>query len=177
MRIEALRGDITLERVDAIVNAANASLLGGGGVDGAVHAAAGPDLLAECREVRRNRWPDGLPEGQAVATGAGRLPARYVIHTVGPKHWEHADGGAELLASCHRTCLATADALGARTIAFPAISCGVFGWRPTSAAPIAVAAVRDFVEQRPGTTIDTVRFVLFDDDALAAFESALTSVE
>jgi O-acetyl-ADP-ribose deacetylase (regulator of RNase III) len=176
MRIEAVRGDITAERVDAIVNAANSSLLGGGGVDGAIHAAAGPDLLAECREVRRTTWPNGLPTGAAAATGGGHLTARHVIHTVGPKHWEHDDGGADLLAACHRNSLATADELGLVTVSFPAISCGAFGWTPGQAAPVAIAAVREYAASHPGSTIKVVRFVLFNDQALRAYASAMGSV-
>mgnify|MGYP003353298361 FL=1 len=102
MRIAVLLADITTQQVDAIVNAAHESLLGGGGVDGAIHAAAGPELLAACQEVRRTSYPDGLPTGQAVATAGGLLPARYVIHTVGPRHWEHDGGGAHLLRDCHQ---------------------------------------------------------------------------
>jgi O-acetyl-ADP-ribose deacetylase len=170
-RLEAVRGDITGQRVDAIVNAANSGLLGGGGVDGAIHAAAGPALLAECRELRRTVLPDGLPTGDAVATGAGRLPATHVIHTVGPRHWEHPDGGADLLASCYRRSLEVADALGLASVAFPAVSCGVYGWEPADAAPIAVAAVREHVGRRTGLVL--VRFVLHDEEALRAFVDAV----
>jgi len=169
--IEVVRADITQQKVDAIVNAANSSLLGGGGVDGAIHAAAGPELLAECQLLRRSRLPDGLPTGQAVATKAGLLPARYVVHTVGPKSWEHADGGAELLAQAHRNSLIEADRVGSRSVAFPAISCGVYGWDPVDAAPIAVAAVREALEDLPH--ISRVRFVLFNQAALEAFEAQI----
>ena len=124
MRIEAVRGDITTERVDVIVNAANSALLGGGGVDGAIHSAAGPALLEECRELRRTSLPEGLPVGDAVATGAGELPARWVIHTVGPnRHAGQTDPA--LLASCFTRSLDVAAGLGARTVAFPAVSAGV----------------------------------------------------
>src|SRR6476646_1499769 len=127
MRLEAVGGDITRERVDAIVNAANSTLLGGGGVDGAIHAAAGPRLLEECRRVRRPSYPDGLPVGQAVATGAGDLLARWVIHTVGPnRHRGQTDPA--LLASCFTTSLEVAAEVGARSVAFPAVSAGVYGW-------------------------------------------------
>jgi O-acetyl-ADP-ribose deacetylase len=170
-RLEAVRGDITRQRVDAIVNAANSGLLGGGGVDGAIHAAAGPDLLEACRALRSTSLPNGLPTGEAVATGAARLPARFVIHTVGPRHWEHPDGGRDLLASCYRRSLEVADALGLHSIAFPAVSCGVYGWEPAQAAPIAVAAVRDHVARGSGLAL--VRFVLFDDEAYRAFAQAL----
>lgn len=170
--VEAVRGDITRQQVDAIVNAANSSLLGGGGVDGAIHRAAGPALLEECRRLRETSLVEGLPTGQSIATGAGALPARWVIHTVGPRRWEHGDGGAALLGSCHRTCLDAALEVGARTVAVPAISCGAFGWEPAEAAPIAVAAVRDWASHQDG--IDLVRFVLFDDVALDAFQRAIT---
>lgn len=175
MRIEVVRGDITAERVDAIVNAANETLLGGGGVDGAIHRAAGPELLEQCRLLRSSTHPQGLPTGGAVATSAGSLAARHVIHTVGPKHWEHADGGAGLLAACHRHSLEVADRLGLRTIAFPAVSCGVYGWSPAAAAPVAMAAVRDFAMAHPSTSVALVRFVLFNDAALAAFADAATA--
>lgn len=169
--LEAVLGDITTQATDAIVNAANPTLMGGGGVDGAIHAAAGPDLLRECREIRRTEYPDGLPTGEAVTTGAGHLPSRFVIHTVGPRYWEHVDGGAELLADCHRNSLAQARRVGARTVAFPAISCGVYGWRTSQAAPIAVDAVRSDVAEHGG--IDLVRFVLFNEGASADFVRAV----
>jgi len=169
--IEVISGDITEQAVDAIVNAANPSLMGGGGVDGAIHAAAGPDLVTECRDVRQRSFPNGLPTGQAVVTSAGDLPARFVIHTVGPKFWEHPDGGAELLAAAHRNCLVEAQRVEAVSVAFPAISCGVYGWRPKDAAPIAVAAVREALGELPEIRI--VRFVLYNDDALSAYRWAL----
>ena len=175
MLVEVVRGDITTQDVEAIVNAANSSLLGGGGVDGAIHAAAGPVLKQACRELRQSALPDGLPAGQAVATTGGDLPARHVIHTVGPKHWEHPDGGAALLAQCHLTSLDVADALGVASVAFPAISCGVYGWSAEEAAPIAVSAVRDFASAHPESSVTKVRFVLFSDDAYAAFDSAVRS--
>lgn len=174
MRIEAVRGDITAESVDAIVNAANSSLLGGGGVDGAIHAAAGPDLLQDCRRLRRSDLPDGLATGDAVATRGGRLTAVWVIHAVGPRHWEHPDGGAELLASCHTRALAVADRLGVASVAFPAISCGAFGWTPAEAAPIAVGTVRAYASSHPSSGIELVRFVLWDEESLAAFAAALS---
>ena len=172
--IEVVKGDITLDTSDAIVNAANSSLLGGGGVDGAIHAAGGPAILEECRALRATSLLNGLPTGQAVATTAGRLPAGMVIHTVGPKHWEHPDGGADLLAQCHIACLSAAVAAGARTIAFPAISCGVYGWSPTDAAPIAVAAVRRWLTEGPTPSIERIRFVVFNDEAERAFSAALS---
>jgi O-acetyl-ADP-ribose deacetylase (regulator of RNase III) len=169
--IEAVHGDITRQRVDAIVNAANSALLAGGGVDGAIHAAAGPALLGECRELRRTRLPDGLPVGDAVATGAGDLPARWVIHTVGPnRHAGQTDPA--LLASCFTRSLDVAAALGASSIAFPAISAGVYGWDVAEVARVAIAAVRGWMAASP-EAVDLVRFVLFDDAATAAFTAAL----
>lgn len=166
MRIRVLRGDITKSAADAIVNAANSSLLGGGGVDGAIHRAGGPEILAECRELRRTRFPDGLPTGQAVATTAGRLPARWVIHTVGPVYAAHREPAA-LLAACHVSSLRVAGELGARTVAFPAISCGVYGYPPAEAAPVAMAAVRE-----ARTSVEEVSFVLFGPDTFAVFSAA-----
>jgi O-acetyl-ADP-ribose deacetylase len=177
VRIEAVRGDLTDQHVDAIVNAANGTLLGGGGVDGAIHAAAGPDLLEACRALRASAFPDGLPTGEAVATTAGRLPARFVIHTVGPVMWEHGhDEGASLLASCHRRSLEVADDLQVTSVAFPAVSCGAYGWTPADAAPIAVGAVRAFAAQHRASSIELVRFVLFNASTLATFERACASV-
>ncbi len=177
MLIEAVRGDLTREHVDAIVNAANSSLLGGGGVDGAIHAAAGPELLAECRGLRRTTLPHGLPTGDAVATGAGNLPARWVIHTVGPdRHRGQTDPA--LLSSCFTRSLDVAAALGASSVAFPAVSAGVYGWAVDDVARIAVGAVRSWAEQHPGDgtgsepAIALVRFVLFSEAALGAFRAA-----
>jgi len=171
MRIEAVPGDITDQDVDAVVNAANSSLLGGGGVDGAIHAAAGPDLLAECRELRRTALPDGLPVGDAVATGGGRLRARWVVHTVGPDaHAGQTDPA--LLRSAFTRSLDVAAEVGARTVAFPAVSAGVYGWAPATVAEVAVAAVRGWAAAHPDA-VDLVRFVLFSPGVLAAFEDAL----
>jgi O-acetyl-ADP-ribose deacetylase (regulator of RNase III) len=168
-RIEAVEGDITAQVVDAIVNAANSSLLGGGGVDGAIHRAAGPALLAECRELRHTALPDGLPVGAAVATGAGDLPARWVIHTVGPnRHAGETDPA--LLASCFRSSLAEAARVGARSIALPAVSAGVFGWAMEEVARIAVDTVRAAPEL---ADLELVRFVLFGARAHASFVAAL----
>jgi len=163
VRIELVQGDITDQQVDAVVNAANSSLMGGGGVDGAIHRRGGPEIIEACRALRRDRFPDGLPAGQAVATTAGRLPARWVVHTVGPVYSAREDRSS-VLASCHTESLKVADELGVVTIAFPAISTGLYGWPLESAAAIAVAAVR----QAP-TSAEEVRFVLFDAAAHAAF--------
>lgn len=171
MLIEAVPGDITDQDVDAVVNAANSSLLGGGGVDGAIHAAAGPGLLAECRELRRTTLPDGLPVGDAVATGAGRLRARWVIHTVGPNaHAGQTDPA--LLRSAFARSLDVAAEVGARTVAFPAVSAGVYGWAPATVADVAVSAVRGWAAAHPDA-VDLVRFVLFSPGVLRAFEEAL----
>ncbi len=175
MRIEAVRGDLTTSDLDVVVNAANSSLLGGGGVDGALHRAAGPQLLDACRLVRSTTHPSGLPTGDAVATTGGSLPARFVVHTVGPIWAEHPVDGADLLASCHRRSLETAAVLGARSVAFPAISCGAYGWRTSDAAPVAVAAVRGFDRDVPTSRIDLVRFVLVSDDSLADFAAAIAA--
>ena len=177
MRLEIVEGDIVGQSVDAIVNAANCSLLGGGGVDGAIHAAAGPSLLAACRHVRATRYPDGLPVGEAVATPGGALAAAWVIHTVGPNRWEQPEGASELLASCHLRALAVADDLGAESIAFPAISCGAYGWTPAEAAPVALRAVRDYATGHPQSGVQLVRFVLFNDSALTAFEAARSALQ
>ncbi|MEO3755334.1 O-acetyl-ADP-ribose deacetylase [Streptomyces sp. B6B3] len=164
-----VRGDITGQHVDVVVNAANSSLLGGGGVDGAIHRAGGPEILEECRALRASRYEHGLPVGQAVATTAGRLPARWVVHTVGPVFSAREDR-SELLASCYRESLRVAHELGARTVAFPAVSTGVFRWPLADAARIAVTTVR--AEARPGRFAE-LRFVLFDEPAHQAFGAAL----
>ncbi|MGV1005103.1 MAG: O-acetyl-ADP-ribose deacetylase [Candidatus Nanopelagicales bacterium] len=135
--LEVRRGDITRVAVDAIVNAANSSLLGGGGVDGAIHRAGGPAILAACRELRRTRYPDGLPTGQAVATTAGDLPARWVIHTVGPVYRAAGARAADLLAAAYSSSLAVARELGAVSVAFPAISTGIYGYPIAEAAAVA----------------------------------------
>src|SRR6266487_4018892 len=171
MRIQLVKGDITQQDVDAIVNAANSSLMGGGGVDGAIHRKGGPEILAECRRIRAERYPDGLPTGGAVATTAGRLPARWVIHTVGPVYAKSEDR-SHLLASCHTEALRVADELGAETMAFPAISTGVYGYPLGEAAAVAVEAVRS-----ADTRVRQVRFVLFDRAAHDAFERALSGAQ
>lgn len=166
--IEAVRADITTQRVDAIVNAANSALLGGGGVDGAIHAAAGPKLLEACRRLRRTSWPGGLPVGEAVATDGFDLPCRWVIHTVGPNA-HRGESDPALLASCFTRSLDVAAELGAGSVAFPAVSAGVYGWDAAEVARVAVAAVG--AHPKPG--IELVRFVLFSDALLGAFTTAL----
>ncbi|MEU6402478.1 O-acetyl-ADP-ribose deacetylase [Streptomyces sp. NPDC046985] len=161
--ITLVQGDISRQHADAIVNAANSSLLGGGGVDGAIHRRGGPAILEECRALRASRYGRGLPTGQAVATTAGELDAQWVIHTVGPV-FGSSPGDPSLLASCYRTSLRVADELGARTVAFPAISAGAYRWPLDDAARIAVAAVRS-----ADTAVEEVRFVLFDSTAYEAF--------
>ncbi|MDP8975420.1 MAG: O-acetyl-ADP-ribose deacetylase [Actinomycetota bacterium] len=164
MRIEAVHEDITRQNVDAIVNAANQSLLGGAGVDGAIHRAAGPELLAECRTL------GGCPTGDAKATSGYRLAARWVIHTVGPV-WRGGDSGEEaLLASCYRRSLEVADELGARSVAFPAISTGVYGYPKEEAASVAVDTIRS-----TPANVELVRLVAFDEQALRLFEDRLSS--
>jgi O-acetyl-ADP-ribose deacetylase len=166
-KIVLLEGDITEQHVDVIVNAANSSLLGGGGVDGAIHRRGGLAILEQCRELRRERYPGGLPTGDAVATTAGNLPAKWVIHTVGPVYSGSA-GDPQLLARCHTRSLEVAEDLGALTIAFPAISTGVYGYPLDEAAPVAIRAVRD-----ARSNAREVRFVLFGPAAYEAFDRAL----
>ncbi|MFI5673841.1 O-acetyl-ADP-ribose deacetylase [Streptomyces cellulosae] len=161
--ITLVQGDITRQSADAIVNAANSSLLGGGGVDGAIHRRGGPAILADCRRLRAGHHGKGLPTGQAVATTAGELDARWVIHTVGPRYSQEEDR-SESLASCYRQSLRVADELGARTVAFPAVSAGIYGWPLEDAARIAVETVR-----ATDTAVEEVRFVLFDERAYEAF--------
>jgi O-acetyl-ADP-ribose deacetylase (regulator of RNase III) len=171
MRIELAQGDITDQDVDAIVNAANSSLMGGGGVAGAIHRKGGPEILEECRRIRATTHGRGLPTGRAVATTAGRLRARWVIHTVGPVYGG-VDRPAELLASCHVESLRVADELGARTVAFPAISTGAYGYPLDEAAAVAIRAVRE-----AETLVEEVRFVLFDRHAYEVFVAALAAVQ
>ncbi len=162
MRIEATKGDITKETTDAIVNAANQSLLGGGGVDGAIHRAAGPELLDACRPL------GGCPTGDAKATPGFRLPARWVIHAVGPRYRDGNHGEPELLASCYRRALEIADELGARSIAFPAISTGIYGYPGEEAAEIAVTTLRE-----TPTSVELARLVAFDDDTYQTYKRLL----
>jgi O-acetyl-ADP-ribose deacetylase (regulator of RNase III) len=167
--IESIEGDITTEHIDSIVNAANSALLGGGGVDGAIHRAAGPRLMEECRELRSTTYIHGLPVGEAVATGAGNLSARWVIHTAGPnRHAGQSDPA--LLASCFENSLKEAVRVGARSVAFPAVGAGIYGWDVAEVARIAVAAVRESPHR---SELDLVRFVLFSPGAHKAFIAAL----
>lgn len=164
MRIELVTGDITAEHVDAVVNAANSSLLGGGGVDGAIHRKGGPDILAECRALRASQYGRGLRVGQAVATTAGRLPARWVIHTVGPVFSPDEDR-SPLLRSCYTTALEIAAGLGARSVAFPLISSGVYRWPKDDAILQAFTALRS-----APATVEVARLVLFDEQTRSAAE-------
>ncbi|WP_030378294.1 MULTISPECIES: O-acetyl-ADP-ribose deacetylase [unclassified Streptomyces] len=166
--LTVIRGDLTRQSADALVNAANSSLLGGGGVDGAIHRRGGPAILADCRALRAAKYGRGLPTGQAVATTAGDLDARWVIHTVGPRYSPDEDRSA-LLASCYRESLRVADELGARTVAFPAVSAGIYGWPVEDAARIAVETVRSV-----RTEAEEVRFVLLDERAYDAFAARLS---
>jgi O-acetyl-ADP-ribose deacetylase len=170
MRITLEIGDITAQQADAVVNAANSSLLGGGGVDGAIHRRGGPAILTACRELRASDYPDGLPTGQAVATIAGNLPARWVIHTVGPVYSATEDRSA-LLASCYTQSLRVADELGARTVAFPAVSAGIYGWPHEDAARIALTTV-----SRASSQLEEARFVLFSPDMHATFSHVLAGL-
>lgn len=163
-RIAIVQGDITTQDADAIVNAANNSLLGGGGVDGAIHRAGGPEILEACKRLRETDYPAGLPTGQAVATTAGRMKASWVIHTVGPIY-SGSEEDARLLRECHINSLAVADELGAKTIAFPAISTGVYGYPVEEAAEVALGAVLD-----AETQVEQIRFVLFSEGAYEIFE-------
>jgi O-acetyl-ADP-ribose deacetylase len=171
MKITFELGDITEQDVDAVVNAANHTLMGGGGVDGAIHRRGGPEILVECKKLRESRYPDGLPTGQAVATTAGRLKARWVIHTVGPTYAESKDK-SQLLADCFRNSLRIADELGASAVAFPAISTGVYRWPVDDAARIALETVRS-----SDTRVDEVRFVLFDRSAYDVFTAQASKSE
>ncbi|GHB20484.1 MULTISPECIES: O-acetyl-ADP-ribose deacetylase [Streptomyces] len=168
--IIVVRGDITDQHADVLVNAANSSLLGGGGVDGAIHRRGGPEILAACRDLRASHYGKGLRTGQAVATTAGRLHAEHVVHTVGPV-WSGTEDRSALLASCYRESLRVSSELGARTVVFPAISTGIYGWPLGDGARIAVCTVREAALP----PITEVRFVVFDEEAYACFDDALTA--
>ncbi|BAF72408.1 O-acetyl-ADP-ribose deacetylase [Sulfurovum sp. NBC37-1] len=163
-------GDITKENVCAIVNAANSSLMGGGGVDGAIHRAGGPAILEACKEIRRTQYPDGLPTGEAVATTAGNLPARYVIHTVGPVYRSCGDRCPSLLASCYENSLKTALGLGCNDIAFPAISTGIYGYPKAEAARIAYEAVKGFLDDKHDIKVS---FIFHSQENKEIFEKAI----
>lgn len=158
-RVLVKTGDITKEAVDAIVNAANGSLMGGGGVDGAIHRAGGPDILKECKEIRRAQFPDGLPTGKAVITTAGKMPAKYVIHTVGPVYGSGGKGKAALLAACYENSLRLAADKGLQTVAFPAISTGIYGYPAAEAAQVSSAAIEKFLHG--DSSLREVRLIFF----------------
>lgn len=166
-RVSLLVGDLTEQTVDAIVNAANSSLLGGGGVDGAIHRRGGPAILDACREVRRTSWPDGLPTGEVVATTGGALPARHVIHTVGPVYGAHRGEEAALLAACYRNAIRLASQLQLTSIAFPAISTGVYGYPLEKTAPVVSRTLREALAEF--ANIEDVRLVFFNSPALEVF--------
>ncbi len=166
-RVIALQGDITEQAVAVVVNAANWTLLGGGGVDGAIHEEGGPAILAACREIRRTRYPDGLPTGEAVITTAGDLPAKFVIHTVGPVKGVHGEQDADFLAACYRNSLQLAVENGLTTIAFPAISTGVYGYPREEAAAVSSTAIEEFL--RNEATIKEVRMVFYSAPDLQVF--------
>lgn len=166
-RVTITLGDITREAVDAVVNAANGSLMGGGGVDGAIHRAGGPGILAACKEIRATHYPDGLPTGEAVITTAGRMPARYVIHTVGPVYRGGNSGEAEQLASCYRNALRITGERGLATVAFPAISTGVYGYPTDEAAAVSSQAIERTLDAHP--SIREVRLVFFQESDAETF--------
>ncbi|MEM3004276.1 MAG: O-acetyl-ADP-ribose deacetylase [Candidatus Bathyarchaeia archaeon] len=175
VKLRLIQGDITDQDVDAIVNAANPSLLGGGGVDGAIHRKAGPKILEECRRIRSEQWPEGLPTGKAVMTSGGNLKARYVIHTVGPIWRGGGAGERDLLADAYRNSLELAVLKGLRTVSFPSISTGAYGYPIEEAAKIAVKTVKDFLEQK-ADTLREVNFVLFTASDLKIYEEAATGI-
>lgn len=172
--LRLMRGDITEQTVDAIVNAANPSLLGGGGVDGAIHRRGGPAILAACRRIRAAQYPDGMPPGEAVVTEGGALPARFVIHTVGPIWRGGRSREGEVLAQAYRNSLRSAAEAGARTVSFPSISTGAYGYPKRAAAEVALTTVVAFLRENP--VFDDVRFVLFSDDDLHTYASALAAL-
>jgi O-acetyl-ADP-ribose deacetylase (regulator of RNase III) len=171
-RLELHRGDLTREDVDAIVNAANSSLMGGGGVDGAIHRTGGPSILAECVRIVEARGP--LPAGEAVITGGGHLPARHVIHTVGPRWRDGAHGEADTLARCYLSCLALAAREGFSSVAFPSISTGAYGFPVASASEVALGTVATAL--RAGSPLRLVRFVLFSEADLETYRRALAAL-
>jgi len=166
-RVVVVVGDITRQDVTAIVNAANSSLLGGGGVDGAIHRAGGPQLLEECREIRRTRYPQGLPAGEAVITSGGKLPARFVIHTVGPIYGNDPNHQSKLLAACYQNSLTLARENSVSSIAFPSISTGIYQYPKPEAAAVSSRAIKEFLET--GRAIEQVRLVFFHEEDARVF--------
>lgn len=169
-----IQGDITESRTEAIVNAANSSLLGGGGVDGAIHSKGGPTILFECKQIRETRWRNGLPPGQAVITSGGNLPAKYVIHTVGPVWHGGNRGESDLLADCYRNSLSLAKSKGISSIAFPSISTGAFGYPIGQASVTALRTTYEYLSQENGFSL--VEFVLFTESDLAVYEQMASSL-
>lgn len=165
--VRLVRGDITEIETDAIVNAANSSLMGGGGVDGAIHRKGGPKILEECKNIRATEWPEGLPTGKAVITSAGKLKAKHVIHTIGPIWRGGNRGEAELLAQAYQNSLRLAVSQGLKTVAFPSISTGAYGYPIEQASRVALKAVKDFLEKEDN--LDEVVFVLFSDHDLKIY--------
>jgi O-acetyl-ADP-ribose deacetylase len=171
-RVAVKVGDITKERVNAIVNAANGTLMGGGGVDGAIHRAGGPEILKQCKEIRKKEFPEGLPTGEAVITTAGRMAAKYVIHTVGPVYGRGGGDKAELLASCYRNCLRLAVEHGLKTIAFPAVSTGIYGYPLGEAANVSSQTIEEFLGS--DASLEQVRLVFFspsDADVFVKYQA------
>lgn len=166
-RVSVAVGDITREEIDAVVNAANSTLLGGGGVDGAIHRVGGPSILAECREIRRTQYPGGLPTGEAVITTAGSLPSRHVIHTVGPIYGREGGREAELLTAAYRNSLALAAAHALASVAFPSISTGAFSYPREAAAAVASRAIAEFLNE--DETVKAVRLVFFSKGDMNVF--------
>jgi O-acetyl-ADP-ribose deacetylase (regulator of RNase III) len=174
-RITLARGDITKERVDAVVNAANSSLLGGGGVDGAIHRAGGPAILEECKRIRATTHKGGCPAGEAVITGGGNLIARHVVHTVGPIWQGGKKGEPEVLGNAYRNSLQLAAGAGCKTVAFPSISTGAYGYPVEKAGKVALAAIEEFLQSN--SSLEEVRFVLFDETTFQAYRDALDAIE
>lgn len=173
-RIRLIQGDITEMETDAIVNAANPSLMGGGGVDGAIHRKGGPKILEECKRIRATEYPDGLPTGKAVITTGGNLKAKYVIHTVGPVWRGGKSGEAELLAEAYRNSLKLAVSKGIKTIAFPSISTGAYGYPIDEASRIALSTVKDFLEKENG--LEEVVFVLFTKESFEKYKEVAMKI-
>ena len=167
-KVTAVVGDITVQAVDAIVNAANQELKGGSGVNGAIHKAGGPEIYRFCEELRATKYPGGLPVGRSAITPGGKLPARWIIHTVGPKYGQHNGKEAELLASCYRTALELAESHKLESIAFPAISTGVYGYPPEESAKVASQAVQSSLHGLK--SIQEIRFVFFSERELKIFK-------